>query len=256
MRSPRAKADGAAAPTRAADQLGLPLGKPTSASEVQAIAVGRRVVMVRLVRHPRSRRYVLRVLPDGTVRVTLPARGTRAAAFAFLRRELPWVDRQRYAVARHAGTVLFRGVALPLDSRVDGEIAPERRLIRFGDETVVARRGETARAAVCRRMREIATQELKVRLAALAARFRIVVRRVTIRAQHTRWGSCSPSGAIALNWRLVQMPDSVRDYILVHELMHVRERNHSRRFWALVEGVCPGHQAARRWLKAHEGELN
>jgi hypothetical protein len=73
------------------DQLPLPLGKPRAASDVEAIAVGRRVVIVRLVRHPRSRRYVLRVLPDGTVRVTLPRSGSRAAAFAFLRRELPWV---------------------------------------------------------------------------------------------------------------------------------------------------------------------
>lgn len=152
--------------------------------------------------------------------------------------------------------MFFRGVLWPLDSRVAGESAPERRVIRFGDETVVARRGETVKAAVCRRMREIASRELKARLAAFAARFQLVVRRVTIRGQHTRWGSCSPEGAIALNWRLVQMPDSVRDYILLHELMHLQERNHSRRFWTLVERVCPGHQAARRWLKAHEGELD
>jgi predicted metal-dependent hydrolase len=139
---------------------------------------------------------------------------------------------------------------------VPGEVAPDRRAVRFGDETIAVRRGETAKAAVCRRLREIASHELNVRLAALAARFHLVVRRVTIRSQHTRWGSCSPEGAIALNWRLVQMPDSVRDYILVHELMHLRERNHSRRFWALVERACPEHQAARRWLKAHEGELS
>jgi predicted metal-dependent hydrolase len=242
--------------SRPVDQLPLPLGRPRTTSEVEAIAVGRRVVMVRLVRHPRSRRYVLRVLPDDTVRVTLPSRGSRAAAVAFLRRELPWVDRQRYAVARQAGSVLFRGIRLPLDARTAADGGSERRVIRFGEETIVARRGETAKAAVCRRMREIASEELKPRLAAFAARFHLVVRRVTIRGQHTRWGSCSPEGAIALNWRLVQMPDSVRDYILVHELMHLRERNHSQRFWALVERACPTHQAARRWLKAHEGDLN
>ncbi len=58
-----------------------------------------------------------------------------------------------------------------------------------------------------------------------------------------------------MNWRLVQMPDHVRDYILVHELMHLREDGHGRRFWRLVEQACPGHREARRWLKAHEGEL-
>lgn len=238
-----------------ADQLPLPLGRPKTAGGVEAIAVGRRVVQVRLVRHPRSRRYVLRVLPDGTVRVTLPRSGSRAAAFAFLKRELSWVERQRYSVARHTGKVLFRGVPLSLDMQVDGADAGDRRAVRFGDETVAVRQGETANAAVCRRLREIASHELKGRLVAFATRFHLVVRRVTIRSQLTRWGSCSPEGAIALNWRLVQMPDGVRDYLLVHELMHLRERNHSRRFWALVERACPEHQAARRWLKAHGGDL-
>jgi predicted metal-dependent hydrolase len=105
-------------------------------------------------------------------------------------------------------------------------------------------------------MREIAGVELRERLATLAARLDVAVRRVTIRGQHTRWGSCSPRGAIALNWRLVQMPDSVRDYILVHELMHLHQRNHSRKFWALVERACPDYRAARRWLRAHEAELS
>ncbi len=256
MARPEPKSIREAGRPEAASQLPLPLGKPKMLPEVEAISVGRRVVPVRLVRNPRSRRYVLRVLPDDTVRVTLPSRGSRAAAIAFLRRELPWVDRQRYAVARRAGTVLFRGVALPLDARTDAAPGTERLLVRFGEESVVARRGETAKAAAYRRMREIAAAELRARLAVLAARFQLVVRRVTVRGQHTRWGSCSPEGAIALNWRLVQMPDGVRDYILVHELMHLRERNHSRRFWALVQRACPAHETARRWLRTHEGDLD
>jgi hypothetical protein len=231
----------------------LPLGTPKAGREVEAVTVGRRIVMVRLVRHPRSRRYVLRVLADGTVRLTVPRLGNRVAAFAFLRRELPWIERQRYTVARHAGAILFRGVVLPLETHTDGQA--ERRWVRFGREAVAMRRGETAKAAACRRLREVAGNELKTRLFALAARFDLVVTRATIRSQATRWGSCSPDGAVALNWRLVQMPDSVRDYILVHELMHLRQRNHSRRFWTMVERACPDYKAARCWLKAHEGEL-
>lgn len=234
-------------------QLPLPLGKPKSPSEVEAVTIGRRVVVVRLVRHKRSRRYVLRVLSDGTVRVTIPRSGSRAAAFAFLRRELPWVERQRYTVARGAGTVLFRGVPFPLV--VDDQCSPGRRTVRFAGDAVVVRPGETVRAAACRRLRDVASQELKGRLLAIAARLDLAVKRVVIRSQQTRWGSCSPAGAIALNWRLVQMPHGVCDYILVHELMHLRIRNHSRRFWTLVEHACPDYRAARRWLKDHEGEL-
>lgn len=234
-------------------QLGLPLGKPGTHRGVEAVAVGRRVVLVRLVRHPRSRRYVLRVLADDTVRLTVPRFGSRAAALSFLRRELPWIERQRYAAARAAGSIMFRGVSVPLVTTVGGD--GEHGEVRFGDQSVVVRRGETARAAACRRLKEIAAAELKPQLAAMAARFDLRVTRVTVRDQHTRWGSCSPGGGIALNWRLVQMPDHVRDYILVHELMHLHQPNHSRRFWALVDRACPDHRTARRWLKVHEDEL-
>ena len=75
------------------------------------------------------------------------------------------------------------------------------------------------------------------------------VRRVSVRNQRTRWGSCSRRGLISLNWRLVQTPDTVRDYIIHHELMHLREMNHSERFWARVEAVCPGWRDAEKWLK-------
>jgi predicted metal-dependent hydrolase len=76
------------------------------------------------------------------------------------------------------------------------------------------------------------------------------VSRVTIRDQRSRWGSCSPSGRISLNWRLIQVPPSVRDYVLLHELTHLVESNHSPRFWKKLEAVCPWHREARTWLRA------
>ncbi len=76
------------------------------------------------------------------------------------------------------------------------------------------------------------------------------IKQVTVRNQpRSRWGSCSSTGTISLNWRLVQTPDAVRDYIIHHELMHLREMNHSARFWARVEEVCPAWRDAERWLK-------
>lgn len=233
-----------------AGQLRLPLRGGRAPREAEAVSVGRRVVMVRLVRHRRARRYVLRVLADSSVRVTVPPFGSRARAIAFLRRELRWVDSQRYAIARGAGTIVFRGQVLPLTSN------PATCTASFGDQCVEIKRGESARQAANRHLRAIAARELSGRLRDLAGRFGLGVARVTIRGQRTRWGSCSPAGAIALNWRLVQAPDEVRDYVLIHELMHLREPNHSRRFWALVERACPGHAAARAWLKAHERDVS
>ncbi len=233
------------------DQLRLPLGKPKAPPEVQSVVLGRRVLDVRFVPHKRARHYVARLLPDGSVRLTVPRYGSRAGALAFLRRELRWVDRQRYAAARNDAVVLFRGCLLPLT--VDRTSAGD--VVRFGDERVVRRAHETARRAACRHLRGLAAGELPGRLRELAQTLRLEVARVVIRDQQTRWGSCSPGGTVSLNWRLVQMPDAVRDYVLIHELVHLREGGHGRRFWRLVEEACPAHREARRWLKAHQSEL-
>ncbi len=85
-------------------------------------------------------------------------------------------------------------------------------------------------------------------LLALAAQHDITVARVTVRNQRSRWGACSASGAITLNWRLLLTPGFVRGYVMLHELMHRREMNHSRRFWRHVAAVCPRYREARQWL--------
>jgi predicted metal-dependent hydrolase len=82
----------------------------------------------------------------------------------------------------------------------------------------------------------------------LAARHALTVSKVSIRNQKWRWGSCSRNGHICLNWRLVQMPDAVRDYVLIHELMHLRRLDHSPKFWKLVAEACPDYRALRRQL--------
>ena len=91
--------------------------------------------------------------------------------------------------------------------------------------------------------------ELPARTWELSATTRVDVKHVTVRNQRSRWGSCSATGTISLNWRLVQTPEFVRDYIIYHELMHLREMNHSHRFWARVAEVCPQWEEAERWIK-------
>jgi predicted metal-dependent hydrolase len=234
-----------------APQLPLPLGPPKGRRDVEAIAVGRRVLAVRFVRNPCARHYIIRVELDETVRITIPRSGTLADARRFLARQLRWVDLQRYAAARIAGTIFFRGAlhALQVTSRGASTV------VGFAGESVPVRADETPKAAASRRVREIATRELGPRLRELAMAMGLPVAGVTIRSQETRWGSCSVDGRISLNWRLVGMPDEVRDYILIHELSHLRERGHTRRFWRLVEAACPGQRAARAWLRAHGQEL-
>ena len=172
------------------------------------------------IRHPRARRYVIRVRPDGSVRVTVPRWGSRRHAELFAEQQRPWIERQR-AQVRATGTPLL---------------------------------SYTAEAV--RELRRQAARELPAHLLRLATHHGLRVSRVSVRNQRSRWGSCSPSGHICLNWRLVLMPDVVREYVLIHELMHLRRLDHSRHFWRLVAHACPGYERARQWLRENRHLLD
>ena len=99
------------------------------------------------------------------------------------------------------------------------------------------------------RLRELAERELPPRTRELARVHGISIRSVTVRGQKTRWGSCSARGAISLNWRLIQAPPFVLDYLIIHELMHRQQMNHSPRYWKLVAAAFPRYREAEAWLK-------
>jgi predicted metal-dependent hydrolase len=209
---------------------------------------------VEFVRERRARKYILRIRPDGSLRITIPRGGSRREAEAFLARNRQWAERERLrAAAQHApvkwragDVILLRGVETAL--RVDG--AGTARVLVLEDERVRVRdEQEDLRPAAESALKQIAARELLPRLFDLASRHGLTVARAVIRDQRSRWGSCSRSGAIALNFRLVQMPPDVCEYVLLHELMHLRQQNHSRRYWRLVEQVCPAFRAAERWLR-------
>ena len=103
--------------------------------------------------------------------------------------------------------------------------------------------------------RQKAEAELPVRLLKLARQHELQVTHVSIRNQRTRWGSCGRNGHITLNWRLMLMPDWVADYVLVHELMHLRRLDHSPAYWALVAAAYPRFREARQWLRLNAERL-
>ena len=173
------------------------------------------------VRHPQAKRYVVRVKLDGSVRVTIPRWGTKREAMTFLGKQQSWIDKQQQRMERERA-------------------APKLELP----------------AEELRHLRSRALRELPQRLLALAEDLELVVVKVTIRNQRWRWGSCSRRGHICLNWRLIAMPEWVRDYVLLHELMHLKRMDHSPKFWTLVAAVCPGFKEARVWLRAHQGLLD
>jgi predicted metal-dependent hydrolase len=170
------------------------------------------------VRHPRAKRYIIRVADDGTVRVTVPRWGSRREAAAFAGSQRGWIEAQQRKID---------------EARARPPLPPPD-------------------LAVERALRDRAKRELPARLFELAGDHRLSVSRVSVRNQRWRWGSCSRSGHICLNWRLVQMPDAIRDYVMIHELMHLKRLDHSPAFWKLVADACPGFRSARAALRALE----
>jgi predicted metal-dependent hydrolase len=230
--------------------------RPTPPDE-HWLRVGPRLVRLHFVRHRRARRYVLRLRPDGSARVTVPRGGSPAEARRFAERNAAWLEQQLLRQAARprrpepwpAGAeILFRGELVRLETGSDGEAG----LVRFGSEVVrLSPATGDLRPAIERHLWKLAARELPARVLELAALHHLPAQRVTVRNQRSRWGSCSPRGTISLNWRLVQTPFFVRDYLVLHELAHLKEMNHSRRFWSEVARLCPGFPEAERWLKQH-----
>jgi predicted metal-dependent hydrolase len=238
-------------------QLSLPFGtRPTPAGGAPTpdlLTVNRQAWTVTYVRHRRARHYVLRLQDDGSLRVTIPRGGSRKDAERFAKHKAGWIERERYrrVIARGGGgwrdgsRILLRGEDTEL--KVDQQAG----LVRLGDEQIrlPADAPFDVRRLVSDRLRRLAERELPARVTELAAAAGHGVTGVTVRDQKSRWGSCSAGGRISLNWRLIQVPASVRDYVILHELTHLKEANHSARFWAALERVCPWHREARAWLK-------
>lgn len=212
-----------------------------------------------------AKRYRLFIDRSGRPRITIPRRGNEAEARSFAEAHRDWLVaqlakfRSRQLSEQHwsDGTLVwFRGQRLPLEL-TRGEAGHKARL---GSEeiplpTSTLPGDPSLRHAIEKHLRRLAARELPGRVRELAALHGCVVSQVSVRNQRTRWGSCSRKGAISLNWRLIQVPESVRDYIILHELMHLREMNHSPRYWAQVAAVCPNYRESEAWLRANSSLL-
>jgi hypothetical protein len=223
----------------------------------ECLSLGERRIPMLLVRNPRARRYVLRLRPDGSARVTIPRGGSATEARRFAERNKGWLERELHRLSTRPtrpnewliGTdILFRGELVKIEAGINGESGR----IRLGNEVIkAADPAADLRPAIERHLWQLAAKELPPRVLESAALHQVPVRRITVRNQRSRWGSCSRGGTISLNWRLIQAPPFVRDYLILHELSHLREMNHSTRFWREVERVCPDYETAERWLKQH-----
>lgn len=205
----------------------------------------------------RARRISLRVDPaDGRVVLVLPASRARAEGLRFAQTKAAWL------LARLADVP-------PRQPFADGAVAPllgrahvvrhdpHGRGVRVLDgEIRVPGRPEHMARRLKDWLKLEARRDLSARAIALAERIEARVTRVTVRESRTRWGSCTRGGRLSFCWRLILAPEHVIDYVVAHEVAHLRHMNHGPRFWKLVGELCPGHAEARAWLRAKGAQLH
>jgi predicted metal-dependent hydrolase len=207
-------------------------------------------------RSDRARRVRVRVDPrDGAVEVVLPRRAAAREAASAVAELRSWIGRRQAEVAVTQARVAARGGAVPYlgtDLLLHVE-AGRIRVHRRGDVLLVP--DGDARPAIERWYRRQARAEIAPRLDAAATALSTSYTKLTIRDQRTRWGSCSSTGAMSFNWRLLLAPDAVLEYVVRHEACHLAVMNHSPRFWGLMGQLMPGYEVPRRWLRDHGATL-
>ncbi len=242
---------------------GKPKAKPVkkrdgagNAGDILHLAIDGAPVEVKLRLNPRARRVIVKVHPGtGEVTVVAPTRRGLQHALEFARGEKEWIARQRARVP--APVTLAPGARLPFR----GQVHEVRHSAARGpapvwrDESahVIWVTGRAEHAS--RRILDFLKREARTLCEAGAldhgVRIGAVPSRITMRDTASRWGSCSPARAISFSWRLILAPDFVRDYVVAHEVAHLKEMNHGPRFWKLVEKLHPEFKSAQAWLGAH-----
>jgi predicted metal-dependent hydrolase len=231
--------------------------KPPSAVRHESLKIDGRMLEVRLRLNPRARRVIVKVNPaTGEVSVTAPTRRGLAHALDFARGEKDWIAGQLAKapgpVALAAGAMIpFRGALHEVRAAAKGPSPVWR------DKGVIWVRGREAHAS--RRILDFLKKEAKAMFEARAlehaAKLAVKPSRITVRDTASRWGSCSSARSLSFSWRLILAPDFVLDYVVAHEVAHLREMNHSPRFWAHVRSLVPDIKAPQAWLKANGREL-
>ncbi len=209
---------------------------------------------VHIRRSAKARRLSLRVSRlDGRVTLTLPPAVSERQARAFLQEKSDWIARAR--ASAEAPVNVGMGQTLPILGEEVSLVQGNRRSAqREGDLLYVP--AKTTGRAVRIWLTEIARQRVWQQSDVLGKRIGRQPTKVTLRDTRSRWGSCSENGGIMLSWRLTLAPPDVFDYVIAHEIAHLKEMNHGPTFWQTVEFLMPEYDAPRRWLRTHGAELH
>jgi predicted metal-dependent hydrolase len=224
----------------------------------ELLAIEGRDVEVHVRLNPRARRLIVKVHPTtGEVSVTAPSQRALDRALEFARGQSDWIARQ---IARVPAPVpLGLGARIPLHGRDhvvrEGESGRGAVWVEDGAIRVAGHKEHHARRLLDFFKRE-ARKVLEARTLAHGATIGLKHRHITVRDTASRWGSCSVERSLSFSWRLVLAPEFVLDYVVAHEVAHMREMNHGPKFWRLVREMVGDPGRAQDWLRDHGAALH
>lgn len=236
------------------------------AHEIERHGLGELGADVEVRRHPAARRLTLRVSRTRrAVIVTLPMQCDLLEAGSFLRRNLAWVRERLGSIPQavpfeHGAVVLLRGE--PHRLVFTGARSSDGPVVRTtGDQLEYAQLHvgglvDHAPRRLTDWLFDQANRDLDRAVQHHAGQLGVAARRITVRDQASRWGSCSTTGTLSFSWRLILAPALILDYVAAHEVAHLREMNHGPRFWALVKRTMPQMDEARQWLQIYGMDLH
>jgi predicted metal-dependent hydrolase len=239
-----------------------PLSAPTEPATL-LVKHGSQVFAIRLRRHRRAKRYTLRIHPtDREAILTMPPRGTLKDAREFAEVHGGWIaarlGRLPKAAPFQPGTIVpLRGVPHRIVQR-SGERGTVWTETRDSGEKIICVAGdvEFTDRRVHDFLKREARRDLQKSAQEHAQALGVRVRRISIRDQSSRWGSCTSAGSLSFSWRLILAPPYVLDYLAAHEVAHLVEMNHSPRFWRVVARICPSAERAKKWLDTCSNDLH
>ena len=205
----------------------------------------------------RKKTLTLQIKPDGTVVLLVPYRISRSEADGFFRQKEDWVRRKLAERSARPGPgerrfapgeeFLYHGEPYPLKLGATGSGSPLS--LSCGVFLLRPDRLDQARETLIKWYRDQARRELPERVALYGRRADLVPTGITITSALSRYGSCSARDRLSFSWRIIMAPYPVMDYVILHELAHIREKNHSGKFWAFLETLLPDYRERRAWFR-------
>lgn len=228
----------------------------------ELLRIDGKTIEIILRTNPRARRFIVKVDPStGEVSVVAPTIRSLDRALDFARKEKDWIAGRLASIPEPVhlepgSSVMFRGVEYAIRSGegrrtpvwIDRESA--RPTIRVGGSP------EHSSRRLLDWLKREARRKIDERVSWYAEQLGVRPRRITIRDTSSRWGSCSSARSLSFSWRLILAPPAVLDYVVAHEVAHLRELNHKPRFWRLVESLGPEIDASQTWLSENGALLH